>query len=300
MARNTSSMPPLPVLKLGFRKKRMSSMGTSVCSSHSTNIASTTNETTNAPTVCGAPHPLSGAWMSANTSDEMPTIESSAPMGSSFASSGSRDFGTRNQPPTSARAMIGRLIRNTEPNQKWVSRKPLMSGPIAPATPTVAAQIAIALARSPAGKTFTRIDKVDGMMNAAPTPISARHPISCPIVVACDAAAAPMKKVTSPNCSAPLRPNRSPSAPAENSSPAKTSEYAATTHCNCDSLAPRSRANEGSATFRLELATETISRLRQRTPRVHHRRSWTGSAVRAGGRGGHAPHSVTFMPEETN
>ncbi len=120
--------------------------------------------------------------------------------------------------------MIGRLIRNTDPNQKWVSRKPLMSGPIAPATPTVAAQIAIALARSPSGKTFTRIDNVDGMMNAAPRPITARHPMICPIVVACDAAAAPTKKAASPNCSAPLRPNRSPSAPAENSSPAKTSE----------------------------------------------------------------------------
>ena len=99
-----------------------------------------------------------------------------------------------------------------------------MSGPMAPATPTVAAQIAIALARSPSGNTFTRIDNVDGMMKAAPRPITARHPMICPVVVACDAAAAPTKKAASPNCSAPLRPKRSPSAPAENSSPAKTSE----------------------------------------------------------------------------
>ncbi len=44
-----------------------------------------------------------------------------------------------------------------------------------PATPVVVAQIAIALARSPGGNTFTRIDNVDGMMNAAPRPITARH-----------------------------------------------------------------------------------------------------------------------------
>ena len=114
-------------------------------------------------------------------------------------------------------------MRNTDPNQKCVSRKPLTSGPIAPATPVVAAQIAIALARSPAGKTFTRIDSVDGMMNAAPRPMTARQPMICQMSVACDAAAA-TKKVASPNCSAPLRPNRSPSAPVVNSSPAKTSE----------------------------------------------------------------------------
>ena len=40
--------------------------------------------------------------------------------------SGSRDFGTRNQPPTRASAMIGTLTRNTEPNQKWPSSQPLI------------------------------------------------------------------------------------------------------------------------------------------------------------------------------
>ena len=47
----------------------------------------------------------------------------------------------------------------------------MITGPIEPATPVVVAQIAIALARSRGGNTFTRIDSVDGMMNAAPTPI---------------------------------------------------------------------------------------------------------------------------------
>ncbi len=133
--------------------------------------------------VCGAAHPLSGAWISPNTSDEIPTIERIAPGGSRRPCSGSFDFGTRNQPLMNAMAMIGRLMRNTDPNQKCVSRNPLSSGPNDPATPVVAAQIAIALARSPGGKTFTRIDNVDGMMNAAPTPMSARQPMICHISV---------------------------------------------------------------------------------------------------------------------
>jgi hypothetical protein len=167
--------------------------------------------------------------------------------------------------------MIGRLIRKIEPYQKWPSSQPLATGPIAPAAPVVAAQIAIAFARSRAGKTLTRIESVDGMMNAAPAPMSARHAMSCHIAVDWDAAAAPTKNVTRPNCSAPLRPNRSPIAPVENSSPAKTSEYEATTHCSCDSVAPRSRAREGRATFRLEFPTKTMRRLRHRTPSIHQR-----------------------------
>ena len=70
----------------------------------------------------------------------------------------------------------------------------------------VAAQIAIALARSPAGKTFTRIDNVDGMMNAAPTPMSARHPMICHISVACDAAAAPHEERREPELERALPP----------------------------------------------------------------------------------------------
>ena len=51
----------------------------------------------------------------------MPTIDSSAPIGSSRLSSGSRDLGTRNQPPTNASAITGTFTRKTEPNQKCPS-----------------------------------------------------------------------------------------------------------------------------------------------------------------------------------
>ena len=54
---------------------------------------------------------------------------------------------------------------------------------MAPAAPVTLAQIAIAFVRSSGGNTLTRIDSVDGMMNAAPTPINARHAMSCHIAV---------------------------------------------------------------------------------------------------------------------
>src|SRR6476661_8234287 len=113
----------------------------------------------------------------------MPMIESSAPTGSSLPCAGSLDFGTRCQPEISATSRIGMLTRNTEPYQKRPSNQPLATGPIAPAAPVTDAQMAIAFVRSCGGKTLTRIDRVEGMISAAPTPIAARQPMSCHIVL---------------------------------------------------------------------------------------------------------------------
>ena len=74
--------------------------------------------------------------------------------------------------------MIGRLMRKTEPHQKCSSRSPEVTGPIAAPAPEMPAQMAIALARSRPGKTLVRIDSVEGMMNAAPTPMIARPAIT--------------------------------------------------------------------------------------------------------------------------
>ncbi len=86
------------------------------------------------------------------------------------------------------------------------------------------AQIAMAFGRSYAGKMLMMIDSVDGMINAAAAPITARLPISCHISLDSVASTAPNRKSTSPICSAPLRPKRSPSAPVVKRSPAKTRE----------------------------------------------------------------------------
>src|SRR4051812_16970730 len=116
--RNTSTIPPVAVLKAGFRKYDMSSIGSDTRFSQSTNTVSTTTLIANAASVDVLVHPLSGASIRPYTSDEIPTIDSPAPTRSSFASSGSLDFGTRNTPSTSAARMIGALTRKTDPNQK--------------------------------------------------------------------------------------------------------------------------------------------------------------------------------------
>ena len=176
--------------------------------------------------------------------------------------------------------MIGTLTRNTEPYQKWPSSQPLATGPIAPAAPVTLAQIAMAFVRSSGGKTLTRIDSVDGMMNAAPTPMSAAARDELPhLGRARSRSTHATRKTTRPNCSAPLRPKRSPSAPVVNSNPANTSEYDAITHCSCDGRAPSSRDSVGIATLRLELPTKTISRLRHSTASVHQRRAYIWASI---------------------
>ncbi len=77
-----------------------------------------------------------------------------------------------------------------------------------------------------------------------------------------------------PPCSIRRRPNRSPRWPPSSSRPAKTSVYASTTHCSWLVVADRSRLIVGRATLTIVLSTLTNSTDRQRTPRIHQRRSW--------------------------
>ena len=67
------------------------------------------------------------------------------------------------------------------------------------------------------------IESVAGMMNAPPTPMSARVEMSCAGVDANADASDPRPKIVSPTWSAPRRPKRSPRLPAVSSSPANTS-----------------------------------------------------------------------------
>src|SRR3954467_14226035 len=165
--KKTRTIPPVAVLNAGLRKYAMSSMGSVTRFSHSTKTVSTTALTANDANVDVLDHPLSGASMRPYTSDEIPTIDRPAPTRSSLASSGSFDLGTRNTPRTRAVRMIGTLTRKTDPYQKWPSSQPLAAGPMAPAAPVTPAQMAMAFARSSGPKTLTRMDSVEGMMNAA-------------------------------------------------------------------------------------------------------------------------------------
>src|SRR5947209_8670658 len=257
----------------------MSSMGSSTRFSHTTKPTRTTAATPKASSVEALPQPFSGASISPYTRATMPTIERTAPPGSTRASSGSLDRGTSTHPATRARTMNGTLTKKTDPYQKWTRSQPLTVGPIAPAAPRKLAQMAMARGRSSGGKTLMRIDSVDGMISAAAPPMTARQAISCHMALDRVANPAATRYRTRPSWRAPLRPYRSPRAPVVNSSPANTSEYTATTHCSWEVVALRSRESTGIATFRLEFPTKMMIRLSTRTASVHQRRSWISSAV---------------------
>ncbi len=121
-AKNTRAMEPLAALKRGSRKKATSSMGSSTRRSHTAKAASSTAARAKVPKVTGSVQPCWGPSMMAHSSAPIPAIDSPAPTMSSRGAAGSRDSGSRSRPETSASATIGRLIKNTEPHQKWPSR----------------------------------------------------------------------------------------------------------------------------------------------------------------------------------
>ncbi len=136
---------------------------------------------------------------------------------------GSAVSGTVASTPAIATATSGTLTRKTLPHQKCDSSSPPSVGPITMPTPATADQAAIACGRSFGGKTAFRIDKVAGMTNAAPRPITTRAAISIPVPEASAAAVLPRAKTARPPSSESRRPYRSPSAPAGISSAAKHS-----------------------------------------------------------------------------
>ena len=144
------------------------------------------------------------------------------------------------------------------------------------ATPTPAkpAQIAIACGRSLGGNTWARIDSVAGITNAAPTPITARAPIK--LLAELDNAA---NTDAAPNT---IRPPFSASAApvAVTERPGRQQEPGEHEAVRVDDPLQRARARRagratrvGNATLRLAFATTIITRLRQSTASVHHRRS---------------------------
>ena len=148
------------------------------------------------------------------------------------------------------------LTRNVDPHQcdgkihQSVRRKPTISGPSAPPAPAKPAHKAIALRRSCGGKIDVSSDSVDGITNAAPKPITLRLTMTAVEVLANVPMTAPIPNTASPNISARLRPNRSPSAPAVSSNPANTIAYESKIHCRSVAVALRSRWIDGIAVLR--------------------------------------------------
>ena len=120
-------------------------------------------------------------------------------------------------------AATGTLTRKTDVHENHSSSSPPNSGPRPMPIAAIPAQIPIALARSSRGKTFVMMDRVAGMMSAAPTPIAARIAISWLALSATRTARLAVPKIASPARRARFLPKRSPSVPMVRSRPAKTS-----------------------------------------------------------------------------
>src|SRR3954463_540324 len=202
-ARNANVIAPLAAEKRGFSKKRTSSIGFELCSSHRKNPTSTAMPTANPASTAGDVQPSLGPSMTAHSSTARPTIERSDPKGSSLPACGSLESGTSRYPATSASTTTGTFTRNTEPHQKCCSSTPPAIGPTAMPMADTPAQTPIALARSRGSwNTLVSTDRVAGMIADAPMPMSARVPMSTVADGANADSADPTPKMTSPMVSA--------------------------------------------------------------------------------------------------
>ena len=184
--------------------------------------ASTAADAAKPPRMRPSVQPHSGAWMMAAVRRPRPTVESTAPTGSSRDCSGSFESGTSFGMAISATAAIGTLMRNTAVQLNCSSSQPPLAGPMPTPMPATAAQMPIAFGRSSAGKTLVMIDSVVGMISAPPTPMSALVAMSMLADSAKADASDALPKMARPATSAPRRLKRSPSAPIVSRRPAKT------------------------------------------------------------------------------
>ncbi len=94
---------------------------------------------------------------------------------------------------------------------------------MATATPAMAAQMAMAWARSfRSVNTLVMIDRVAGITSAPPMPMTARAAMRWLALVENDDRSDAMPMIDRPMASAPRRPKRSPREPIVSSSPANT------------------------------------------------------------------------------
>jgi hypothetical protein len=159
----------------------------------------------------------------------MPVAESTAPSGSAFCH-GAFDSGMSAKPARRARPTTGTLIRKMACQEKWSISMPPSTG--LPTRPSIATELhtAIALLRSSSSKTVMRIDSVDGMISAPPTPMAIRTAIISPGFVTNIAASDAAPKSSRPMIMTFRRPNRSPRLPEVSRSPANTRMYESRIH----------------------------------------------------------------------
>ena len=128
-----------------------------------------------------------------------------------------------NRVTATAPAATGRLRKKIARQLTCSASAPPTTGPSARARAETPAQVPIARPRSCGGNVFEMIERVPGIMNAAPTPWTARLATSQPWVGARPIVALETANTTTPNRNMRRRPKMSPSRPPVTSSTAKVS-----------------------------------------------------------------------------
>ena len=135
----------------------------------------------------------------------------------------SRDSCVAKSVTATAPAATGRLMKKIDCHETCSTRKPPTTGPIASASAETPAHVPIALPRSCGGKAFVMIDRVAGIMNAAPTPWRARPATSHAWLCEKPMNALEAANNTTPKRKTLRRPKMSPSRPPVTSSTPKAS-----------------------------------------------------------------------------
>ena len=135
----------------------------------------------------------------------------------------SRDSWVANSVTTTAPTATGRLRKKIDCQETFSTRKPPTTGPIASASALTPAHVPIALPRSAGGNALEMIERVPGIMNAAPMPWTARPATSQASLCEKPMNALDAANMTTPNRNIRRRPKMSPRRPPVTSRTAKAS-----------------------------------------------------------------------------
>ena len=225
------------------------------------------------PRIAGEPQPQPFPSTSANTSAVRETVIATMPgMSTRRSTVSSRDSSAANSVTITAPTATGRLMKKIARQETSSVSQPPTTGPIASAIAETPAQVPIAFPRSCGGNALEMIERVAGIMNAAPIPWIAREATSAPSLGARPMVAEASAKTTTPNRNILRRPKMSPSRPPVTSSTAKVSVYALTVHSSEDRDASKLFWIDGRATFTAVLSSMIMKSAKLMAPRVHQRR----------------------------
>jgi len=175
------------------------------------------------PTTSAEPQPSVGASIIAQSSRPRAAIESTPPQGSGRLAAWFFESGTSTRAPTIPATTIGTFTTKIEPHQKLASSTPPAIGPMAMPSPIVPAQAPMARARSEGWRKMSlMIESDDGIVRAAPTPISPRNAMSGGTEPEQAAPIDPAPNTARPMMKNRLRPKRSARLPPTSNNPAKT------------------------------------------------------------------------------